>query len=309
MMSLPQNAVVRRINELVKRARAVKVHAYILHYLKKQMPYVLGTVHFECVHLYLPGLLKCRWLHCSSCKVSQLNTRICAAAARVRGTVIVRGTAVTRFCSLPGKSEKQKKLLDRLDREFLACARRYNLPIGDFPNVDLYRKMLREIKDISDFKRLDKNMVYEMDRVLTHDIPLLLQKATARSSKPTRQSATQFGFGPNVGPYGGSAGDRGAVGGNSGVSYGANTRAGYTADTIAQSEATVAANGGECYGSNCYGGNVESNGKHSGGYARYNLFRKSTASTSTRGVAAAEAVAQPLPEYPIPESCPSPQAQ
>ena len=30
-------------------------------------------------------------------------------------------------------------------REFLACARRYNLPLGDFPNVDQYRKMLREV--------------------------------------------------------------------------------------------------------------------------------------------------------------------
>mmetsp|Transcript_14282 Transcript_14282/g.12914 ORF Transcript_14282/g.12914 Transcript_14282/m.12914 type:complete len:263 (+) Transcript_14282:531-1319(+) len=118
MISLPANAVVRRINELVKRARSVKVHAYIIHYLRKQMPYMIG------------------------------------------------------------KSEKQKRLLDRLDREFLACARRYNLPLGDFPNVDQYRKMLSEIKDISDFKRLDKNLVYEMDRVLTHDIPLLLQKAT-----------------------------------------------------------------------------------------------------------------------------------
>ena len=88
MMALPQNAVVRRINELVKRARSVKVHAYIIHYLKKQMPYVIG------------------------------------------------------------KSEKQKKLLDRLDREFLACARRYNLPLGDFPNVDQYRKMLREVGDV-----------------------------------------------------------------------------------------------------------------------------------------------------------------
>jgi hypothetical protein len=57
MMSLPQNAVVRRINELVKRARAVKVHAYIVHYLKKQMPYVLGTGSFECLHLHLPGLV------------------------------------------------------------------------------------------------------------------------------------------------------------------------------------------------------------------------------------------------------------
>lgn len=124
MMSLPRNAVVRRINELVKRARSVKVHAYIIHYLKKQMPYVVG------------------------------------------------------------KSEKQKRLLDRLDREFVACARRYNLPLGDFPNVDQYRRMLAEVKDISDFKKLDKNLVYEMDRVLSHDIPLLLQKATTMPSPP-----------------------------------------------------------------------------------------------------------------------------
>jgi hypothetical protein len=36
--------------------------------------------------------------------------------------------------------------------------------------------MLREVKDISSFKKLDKNLVVEMDKVLTHDIPLLLQK-------------------------------------------------------------------------------------------------------------------------------------
>ena len=129
-MSLPQGAVVRRINELVKRARSVKVHAYILHYLKKQMPYVIG------------------------------------------------------------RSDKQRKLLDRLDREFVNCARRYNLPIGDFPNVDVYRKILLEIKDISDFKRLDKNLVYEMDRVLTHDIPLLLQRATSRGNKGIKGGST-----------------------------------------------------------------------------------------------------------------------
>lgn len=120
MACLPANAVIRRINELVKRARSVKVHAYIIHYLKKQMPYLVG------------------------------------------------------------KTEKQAKLLERLDKEFIACARRYNLPLGDFPNVDQYRKMLAEVKDISDFKKLDKRLVVEMDRVLTHDIPLLLQKAQQR---------------------------------------------------------------------------------------------------------------------------------
>ena len=39
---LPQNAVMRKINELVKRARAVKVHAFIIHYLRKQLPYTFG---------------------------------------------------------------------------------------------------------------------------------------------------------------------------------------------------------------------------------------------------------------------------
>ena len=122
LLELPQNAVVRRINDLIKRARSVKVHAYIIHYLKKQMPYMIG------------------------------------------------------------RSEKQQKLVARLDKEFIACARRYNLALGDFPPVDQYRKMLSEIKDISEFKKLDKNLIYEMDRVMTHDIPMLLQKASGKNA-------------------------------------------------------------------------------------------------------------------------------
>jgi EH domain-containing protein 1 len=42
IMNLPQQAVMRRINELVKRARSVKVHAYMVHYLRKQLPYTWG---------------------------------------------------------------------------------------------------------------------------------------------------------------------------------------------------------------------------------------------------------------------------
>eukprot|EP00903_Cladosiphon_okamuranus_P007583 g7356.t1 len=117
LMLLPENAVVRRINELVKRARSVKVHAYIIHYLRKQMPYMMG------------------------------------------------------------KQEKQEKLIRRLDQEFLACARRYGLPLGDFPKVEKFRRSLREIKDISRFKSLDKSLVHEMDKVFSGDIPKLMEKA------------------------------------------------------------------------------------------------------------------------------------
>jgi len=114
---LPQNAVMRRINELVKRARSVKVHAYIIHYLRKQLPYT--------------------W----------------------------------------GKRETQARLIRNLDREFVMCARRYELPRGDFPPVEPMRKILLEIKDLSEFKKLDKNMVKDMDKVFTVDIPQLLEKA------------------------------------------------------------------------------------------------------------------------------------
>ena len=51
--------------------------------------------------------------------------------------------------------------------------------MGDFPNVDMYRKMLGEVKDITNFKKLDKTLVYEMDKVLTHDIPELLKRVYA----------------------------------------------------------------------------------------------------------------------------------
>lgn len=42
LRNLPQNAAVRKINEFVKRARSVKVHAYVVGHLKEKMPAMLG---------------------------------------------------------------------------------------------------------------------------------------------------------------------------------------------------------------------------------------------------------------------------
>ena len=115
---LPQNAVMRRINELVKRARSVKVDAYIIHYLRKQLPYTFG------------------------------------------------------------KREKQARLIERLDKELVMCARRYELPRGDFPPVGPLRQALLEIPDLSEFPKLDKRLVKDMDKVFSVDtIPDLLEKA------------------------------------------------------------------------------------------------------------------------------------
>uniref|UniRef100_A0A8C1GS42 EH-domain containing 4 n=1 Tax=Cyprinus carpio TaxID=7962 RepID=A0A8C1GS42_CYPCA len=42
IQSLPRNAALRKLNDLVKRARLAKVHAYIISYLKKEMPSLFG---------------------------------------------------------------------------------------------------------------------------------------------------------------------------------------------------------------------------------------------------------------------------
>ncbi|XP_066593941.1 EH domain-containing protein 3 [Prorops nasuta] len=42
MQSLPRNAALRKLNDLIKRARLAKVHAYIIHALRKDMPAMFG---------------------------------------------------------------------------------------------------------------------------------------------------------------------------------------------------------------------------------------------------------------------------
>lgn len=42
IQSLPRNAVLRKLNDLIKRARLAKVHAFIISYLKREMPSMFG---------------------------------------------------------------------------------------------------------------------------------------------------------------------------------------------------------------------------------------------------------------------------
>lgn len=42
LIDIPKKACDRRINEFVKRARATKIHAYIISQLKKEMPSLMG---------------------------------------------------------------------------------------------------------------------------------------------------------------------------------------------------------------------------------------------------------------------------
>ena len=45
--------------------------------------------------------------------------------------------------------------------------------MGDFPSVDKYRAVLSDMTSpLTEFRKLDKSMIREMDKVMTFDIPL-----------------------------------------------------------------------------------------------------------------------------------------
>lgn len=49
LTDLPRNAAIRKINELVKRARMARVHALIISHLKQKMPSFFGKVNLKCL--------------------------------------------------------------------------------------------------------------------------------------------------------------------------------------------------------------------------------------------------------------------
>lgn len=112
LQALPRFSTIRKLNDLIKRARLAKVHAYVISYLKKQMPTF-------------------------------------------------------------GKDAKKKELIKKLDDIFLFLEREYKIPKSDFPDVAMMRKHLA-MQDFNNFNKLDIKMMEKVDKMLSVDIPRLM---------------------------------------------------------------------------------------------------------------------------------------
>lgn len=66
--------------------------------------------------------------------------------------------------SLFGKKKKQEDLLENLDQEFLKLQQRYQIPAGDFPNVDIFRQALSAY-DFDKFKPMREELLLKVDEV------------------------------------------------------------------------------------------------------------------------------------------------
>ena len=109
LKSLPRNAAIRKINEFVKRARLVKVHAYLIGHLREKMPTMIG------------------------------------------------------------REKKQQALLSDLSVVFRDVQRKYQIPPGDFPDLDEFKTKL-EGRNFSTSRRSFVNITPHIERPLTHDL-------------------------------------------------------------------------------------------------------------------------------------------
>ena len=111
---LPRQATVRKVNELVKRARLAKVHAYLLSHLRNEMP------------------------------------------------------------SMFGKKDKQEELIANLNGVYNAVMRKYNLSVGDFPDLRRFRERLK-VCDFTKFPKLNTRLIEQADEALAEEIPKLIK--------------------------------------------------------------------------------------------------------------------------------------
>ena len=89
---------------------------------------------------------------------------------------------LTRFPHFPAlflffchaQEKKQAKLLANLADEFFEVMRQHRLPQGDFPPLKRFQQVAETFK-FSEFPKVDQKLMDAMDRVLSVDIPQLLQ--------------------------------------------------------------------------------------------------------------------------------------
>lgn len=113
LKNLPRQSAMRKVNELVKRARLARVHAFTIEHLRRELP------------------------------------------------------------SFFGKASKQAKLIENISEEFVKVQKMYNLPEGDFPEIEHFQESLRQI-DLSTFPKLSSRQMANLDEALSIDLPALM---------------------------------------------------------------------------------------------------------------------------------------
>ena len=89
--------------------------------------------------------------------------------------VYILATLKSHMPSMMGKEKKQTKLIDNLGETFREVQQKYDLPTGDFPNLERMQEKLRHYK-LDKFPKLDPRVIEKIDDILGVKMPGILEK-------------------------------------------------------------------------------------------------------------------------------------
>jgi len=104
-------------------------------------------------------------------KINEFVKRVRAAKIHL----LLVGHLRKQMPSMFGRDKAQKKLLDDLPTHFHQVMREHHLPAGDFPDPARFAEILSAF-DLSAFPKLTKEMLKQIDNVLSIDIPNLVKQ-------------------------------------------------------------------------------------------------------------------------------------
>jgi len=90
-----------------------------------------------------------------------------------------------------GREKRQKELIAGLQEEFKEVSRQCKVPLGDFPPVDEYLKILPD-KDFSKFAQLNDKTYSIIEDILLRDLPNFMHMASPQSTTVEDMASNPF---------------------------------------------------------------------------------------------------------------------
>ncbi|KAF5840775.1 hypothetical protein DUNSADRAFT_15633 [Dunaliella salina] len=103
-------------------------------------------------------------------KVNEFIKRVRAAKIHI----LIMGHLRSKMPAMFGKEKAQKKIMANLTDHFLQIMKEHHLPPGDFPDPGMFQEILSPW-DLSEFPKMEKNMLKQLDNVLMVDVPNLMK--------------------------------------------------------------------------------------------------------------------------------------
>ena len=127
--------------------------------------------------------LQCLPKHAMTRKLNDLIKR--ARLAKVHALII--HTLQSKMPAVFGKEKKKQELIENLKDVYDEVSQKYSISLGDFPNIEQMKEKLAFV-DWSKFRAIDKGLLSNVQRMLSKEVPVLMQYIRQDEAKKVEQN-------------------------------------------------------------------------------------------------------------------------